>query len=158
MTQPGLVHVEDLLPAAVFPVARHAPVLLVLDGMSAANAAEIIASVLGRAAESVWRAPATSIRFTLHCGACPVSGVARDPRPRMGRRQRVLEETTAVPAHEAPYQAQPMLPRPGADRIDRRLPAVGVSAGRWIDVMRVVLFIGTALLALQTCAAVPPSG
>jgi hypothetical protein len=52
MTQPGLVHVEDLLPAAVFPVARHAPVLLlVLDGMSAANAAEIIASVLGRAAE-----------------------------------------------------------------------------------------------------------
>ena len=52
MMQPGLVHVEDLLPAMVFPVARHAPVLLlVLDGMSAANAAEIIASVLGRAAE-----------------------------------------------------------------------------------------------------------
>lgn len=52
MPQPGLVHVENLLPAAVFPVARHTPVLLlVLDGMSAANAAEIITSVLGRAAE-----------------------------------------------------------------------------------------------------------
>ena len=52
MTRQGIVGVEDLLPAVVFPVARHAPaLLLVLDGMSAANAAEIIASVLGRAAE-----------------------------------------------------------------------------------------------------------
>jgi hypothetical protein len=48
----GIVRVEDLLSAAVFPLARQAPaLLLVLDGMSAANAAEIVASVLARAGE-----------------------------------------------------------------------------------------------------------
>jgi hypothetical protein len=44
-------HVEDLLPRAVVPLARAAPVLLlVLDGMTAGNAAEIISDVLSRTA------------------------------------------------------------------------------------------------------------
>ena len=55
MTAPaaaGIRQIEDLLPAAVFPLARSAPVLLlVLDGMSAGNAAEIIGSLLGRVAD-----------------------------------------------------------------------------------------------------------
>jgi len=49
---PGVWHVEDVLDSAVFPVATKVPVLLlVLDGMAASNAAEIIGSVLERASE-----------------------------------------------------------------------------------------------------------
>jgi len=48
----GVWHIEDVLGSAVFPVAAKAPVLLlVLDGMAASNAAEIIGSVLERASE-----------------------------------------------------------------------------------------------------------
>ncbi|MGH3165478.1 MAG: BREX-2 system phosphatase PglZ, partial [Trebonia sp.] len=44
-----ILQVEDLLPDVVMPLARQAPVLLlVLDGMSAAAGAEVTASILGR--------------------------------------------------------------------------------------------------------------
>jgi PglZ domain len=49
---PGVWHIEDVLREAVFPVAAKTPVLLlVLDGMAASNAVEIIGSVLERASE-----------------------------------------------------------------------------------------------------------
>jgi hypothetical protein len=45
----GVLRVEDLLPALVMPLARQAPVLLlVLDGMSAGVGTEVVASILGR--------------------------------------------------------------------------------------------------------------
>ena len=45
----GILHVEDLLPREVMPLARKAPVLLlVLDGMSAGNGTEVMASILSR--------------------------------------------------------------------------------------------------------------
>jgi hypothetical protein len=48
-THAGVRHLEDLLPAVVLPLARSAPVLLlVLDGMSAGVGTEVIASVLAR--------------------------------------------------------------------------------------------------------------
>ncbi|MGH3070508.1 MAG: BREX-2 system phosphatase PglZ, partial [Streptosporangiaceae bacterium] len=48
----GVRHLEDLLPEVVVPLARSAPVLLlVLDGMSAGVGAEVIASVLSRAGD-----------------------------------------------------------------------------------------------------------
>jgi hypothetical protein len=44
---PGLWHIEDLLPKVVFPVARQVPaLLLVLDGLAASNATEIVADIL----------------------------------------------------------------------------------------------------------------
>ena len=48
-THAGVRHLEDLLPEVVLPLARSAPVLLlVLDGMSAGVGTEVIASVLAR--------------------------------------------------------------------------------------------------------------
>jgi hypothetical protein len=48
-THAGVRHLEDLLPAVILPLARSAPVLLlVLDGMSAGVGTEVIASVLSR--------------------------------------------------------------------------------------------------------------
>jgi hypothetical protein len=45
----GVLYVEDLLPTVVMPLARQAPVLLlVLDGMSAGVGTEVVASILGR--------------------------------------------------------------------------------------------------------------
>jgi PglZ domain len=45
-----VAHLEDLLPQVILPLARRAPVLLlVLDGMSAAVGTEVLASVLSRA-------------------------------------------------------------------------------------------------------------
>ncbi|MGH3292555.1 MAG: BREX-2 system phosphatase PglZ, partial [Trebonia sp.] len=45
----GVLRVEDLLPTVVMPLARQAPVLLlVLDGMSAGVGTEVVASILGR--------------------------------------------------------------------------------------------------------------
>ena len=42
-------HLEELLPEVILPLARSAPVLLlVLDGMSAGVGAEVVASVLSR--------------------------------------------------------------------------------------------------------------
>jgi PglZ domain len=47
--QTGIWHLEKLLPDVVLPLARSAPVLLlVLDGMSAGVGAEVVASVLSR--------------------------------------------------------------------------------------------------------------
>ncbi len=47
--QAGIWHLEKLLPDVVLPLARSAPVLLlVLDGMSAGVGAEVVASVLSR--------------------------------------------------------------------------------------------------------------
>jgi hypothetical protein len=48
-THAGVQHLEDLLPGVILPLARSAPVLLlVLDGMSAGVGTEVIASVLAR--------------------------------------------------------------------------------------------------------------
>ena len=48
-THAGVRHLEDLLPEVILPLARTAPVLLlVLDGMSAGVGTEVIASVLAR--------------------------------------------------------------------------------------------------------------
>ena len=48
-THAGVRHLEDLLPEVVLPLARTAPVLLlILDGMSAGVGTEVIASVLAR--------------------------------------------------------------------------------------------------------------
>ena len=48
-THAGARHLEDLLPEVILPLARSAPVLLlVLDGMSAGVATEVITSVLAR--------------------------------------------------------------------------------------------------------------
>ena len=48
-THAGVRHLEDLLPEVILPLARSAPVLLlVLDGMSAGVGTEVIASVLAR--------------------------------------------------------------------------------------------------------------
>jgi hypothetical protein len=48
----GMWHLEDLLPHVVLPLARSAPVLLlVLDGMSAGVGTEILSSVLSRAGD-----------------------------------------------------------------------------------------------------------
>jgi hypothetical protein len=48
----GVWHLEDILPRVVLPLARTAPVLLlVLDGMSAGVGAEVVASVLSRTAD-----------------------------------------------------------------------------------------------------------
>ena len=48
-THAGVRHLEDLLPEVVLPLARSAPVLLlILDGMSAGVATEVITSVLSR--------------------------------------------------------------------------------------------------------------
>jgi PglZ domain len=45
----GIRHLEELLPDVVLPLARSAPVLLlILDGMSAGVGAEVVASVLSR--------------------------------------------------------------------------------------------------------------
>jgi hypothetical protein len=45
----GVLRVEDLLPGVVMPLARQAPVLLlVLDGMSAGVGSEVVANILGR--------------------------------------------------------------------------------------------------------------
>lgn len=45
----GVLCIEDLLPSVVMPLARQAPVLLlVLDGMSAGVGTEVVASILGR--------------------------------------------------------------------------------------------------------------
>jgi PglZ domain len=45
----GVLRVEDLLPGVVMPLARQAPLLLlVLDGMSAGVGTEVAASILGR--------------------------------------------------------------------------------------------------------------
>jgi hypothetical protein len=45
----GVLRVEDLLPGVVMPLARQAPVLLlVLDGMSAGVGTEVVANILGR--------------------------------------------------------------------------------------------------------------
>ncbi len=45
----GVLRVEDLLPDVVMPLARKAPVLLlVLDGMSTGVGTEVVASILGR--------------------------------------------------------------------------------------------------------------
>ena len=50
-THAGVRHLEDLLPDVVLPLARSAPVLLlVLDGMSAGVGTEVVASVLARTA------------------------------------------------------------------------------------------------------------
>ena len=51
-THAGVRHLEDLLPRVVLPLARTAPVLLlVLDGMSAGVGTEVITSVLTRAGD-----------------------------------------------------------------------------------------------------------
>ena len=51
-THAGVRHLEDLLPTVVLPLARSAPVLLlVLDGMSAGVGTEVITSVLARAGD-----------------------------------------------------------------------------------------------------------
>ena len=48
----GVRHLEDLLPTVVLPLARSAPVLLlVLDGMSAGVGTEVVDSVLARAGD-----------------------------------------------------------------------------------------------------------
>ena len=48
----GVRHLEELLPDVILPLARSAPVLLlVLDGMSAGVGAEVVASVLSRTAD-----------------------------------------------------------------------------------------------------------
>jgi hypothetical protein len=48
-THAGVRHLEDLLPEVILPLARSAPVLLlVLDGMSTGVGTEVIASVLAR--------------------------------------------------------------------------------------------------------------
>jgi len=48
----GFYCLEDLLPEVVIPLARQTPVLLlILDGMSAGNATEIIASLLARSGD-----------------------------------------------------------------------------------------------------------
>ena len=48
----GVRHLEELLPDVILPLARRAPVLLlVLDGMSAGVGAEVVASVLSRTAD-----------------------------------------------------------------------------------------------------------
>ena len=48
----GVWHLEDLLPDVVLPLARRAPVLLlVLDGMSAGVGTEVLASVLARVSD-----------------------------------------------------------------------------------------------------------
>ena len=48
-THAGVRHLDELLPDVVVPLARNAPVLLlVLDGMSAGVGAEVVASVLSR--------------------------------------------------------------------------------------------------------------
>jgi hypothetical protein len=45
----GVLHIEDLLSGVVMPLAKKAPVLLlVLDGMSAGVGTEVVASILGR--------------------------------------------------------------------------------------------------------------
>ena len=45
----GVLHIEDLLRGVVMPLAKKAPVLLlVLDGMSAGVGTEVVASILGR--------------------------------------------------------------------------------------------------------------
>jgi hypothetical protein len=50
--RPDVWYVEELLPEVILPLARHAPVLLlVLDGMSAAAATEVVGDVLSRTAE-----------------------------------------------------------------------------------------------------------
>jgi hypothetical protein len=52
-THGGVRHMEELLPDVVLPLARSAPVLLlVLDGMSAGVGAEVMASVLSRTADA----------------------------------------------------------------------------------------------------------
>jgi hypothetical protein len=51
-THAGVRHLEDLLPAVILPLARSAPVLLlVLDGMSAGVGTEVITNVLSRAGD-----------------------------------------------------------------------------------------------------------
>ena len=48
----GVRHLEELLPDVILPLARRAPVLLlVLDGMSAGVGAEVVTSVLSRTAD-----------------------------------------------------------------------------------------------------------
>jgi len=48
-THGGVRHLEDLLPTVVLPLAKSTPVLLlILDGMSAAVGAEVVASVVSR--------------------------------------------------------------------------------------------------------------
>jgi hypothetical protein len=51
-THAGVRHLEDLLPDVVLPLARSAPVLLlILDGMSAGVGTEVVASVLSQAGD-----------------------------------------------------------------------------------------------------------
>lgn len=56
-----VVHLEDVLPSIVLPVVRQAPVLLlVLDGMSAAVATEVLAAATGASSgwvEALWKWP-----------------------------------------------------------------------------------------------------
>ena len=48
-SDPSVLYVENLLPSLVMPLARQAPVLLlILDGMSAGVGTEVTASILGR--------------------------------------------------------------------------------------------------------------
>ena len=120
----GVRHLEDLLPEVVLPLARNAPVLLlVLDGMSAGVGTEVIASVLARAGDG-WaeallpgqtrRAAALAVlptltevsRASLLCGELRTGGQDVERRGYAGADRRAR----AAGAAAVPQEAAGLLP------------------------------------------------